>query len=191
MNTEICKEIIRKEKVELSERDAILKLVIDEHHEITREFKNDPHWGQLKRVISDETIGKDIIKTVKFPLKEVDVSELEELRATTIPGFVLKEYDRYYYAEIERNFKIPLDLLNKKHKCDDIHVCMRLTAASDEMGGCGKVRSYSKCIERFDWITLGYETFNTNQDIFVVGECLHYVKSKTIKKVRNQSYTET
>ena len=63
-------------------------------------------------------------------------------------------------------------------------MCQRLTAASDKNGGCGKVRAYSRCIERFDWITLGYETFNTaNNDVFFVGECMNYIKANTSKKV--------
>lgn len=184
MNTEICKETIRKEIVTLSEREAILKYVVNEQHEIIREFKNDPHWGLLKRVISDNIICDDIVKTVKYPFKEVDTSQLEELRKSGIPGFVLKEYDTYYYAEIEKDIQIPLNLLKRRHKCDDIYVCQRLTAASDKNGGCGKVRAYSRCIERFDWITLGYETFNTaNNDVFFVGECMNYIKANTSKKV--------
>ena len=47
-------------------------------------------------------------------------------------------------------------------------------ATSNEAGGCETIRNGSRYIERYEWISDGYETFNTRYDAFVVGKCLRH-----------------
>ena len=58
-------------------------------------------------------------------------------------------------------------------------VCSRLSAESDEYGGCEKVRDFSSAgIEKYPWIRQGYETFATKYDCFVVTQCDHFRVNK-------------
>ena len=124
-----------------------------------------------KKVIDSEIIGK-------IPLKIISAIQLEEYRNSDIPGFVLKDRDTYYYTEI-RNFEVDVDDIIGEHKCSfGRYCCKHLSAASDADGGCAKVRGLSNTIEKYDFITLGYETFNTTHDVFVVLKCSHYVISE-------------
>ena len=106
-----------------------------------------------------------------LPLKEVTVEELQEARKTKTPYFVLKEYGKYYLAEIQHDFVFVSSKVLGGHMCS---YCDHVSAASDEDGGCVKVRQFSKCIERYPFILLGYETFNTVSNVFVVPQCTNY-----------------
>lgn len=111
----------------------------------------------------------------KIYLKKISVSELIKARRTEKPGFVLKDGDDFYYAQIDKNLKfLSQNLLGRKHLCSE--ACLRLSTAQDKDGGCEKVRNFSNYIERYDWIRLGYESFNTTQDAFVVMRCNHYIR---------------
>ena len=48
---------------------------------------------------------------------------------------------------------------------------------------CEKVWNLARYIEKYPWITKGYETFNTSVDTFFVAECLHYEKQEYPKPV--------
>lgn len=125
----------------------------------------------IKKVINSEVIGKN-------SLKIISTMQLEEYRNSNIPGFVLKDKDTYYYAEI-RDLEVDVDDIIGEHKCSfGKYCCKHLSAASDDDGGCAKVRGLSNNIEKYDFITLGYETFNTTHDVFTVLKCSHYVRSK-------------
>lgn len=126
-----------------------------------------------------EFLSKKLIEDVSwdqvFPLKEVSNEELRTYRKSGNPGFVLKLGEKLYYTELTEDISLfAMDLLGK-HKCvDGDKICKRLSALSDEEGGCAKVREFSTGIERYDWIAKGYETFGTKHDAFVVVECDHY-----------------
>lgn len=113
-----------------------------------------------------------------FTLKEVSDEELKAYRNSGTPGFVLKMDEKMYYARIPVNLNLVTANLLGSHMCAHSKtVCKRLSALSDEEGGCAKVRECSCCIERYDWITRGYETFGTKKDVFVVISCNHFEKS--------------
>lgn len=122
-----------------------------------------------KKLIEDASWYKD------FQLKEVSSEELVTYRKSGVPGFVLKLGDKFYYTELMADISLfALNILGQ-HKCVcGETVCKRLSALSDEEGGCAKVRDFSYGIERYEWITKGYETFGTKHDMFVVVECDHY-----------------
>ena len=112
-------------------------------------------------------------------LVSVSAEEIAEIRRSGAPSFVIKVDGQLYYGSTD---KVTLGAysLCGAHQCGS---CNRLSAASDEKGGCAKVRNCSKGIERYPWITTGYETFNTKHDSFVVGNCLHYEQYPTRKKI--------
>ncbi len=142
--------------------------------------------------IQDHTLYVDmyLIETVKFkirevsgshkilsiPLKEITEDELSALRKSIIPSFVLKEYDKFFYAEVPASLNFYTSNLLGFHKCAQVGtMCMHMSPAPDELGGCAKVRAKSTTIENYPWIRVGYETFNTAHDVFCVCRCQHYI----------------
>ena len=110
-----------------------------------------------------------------IPMWEVSKQELIALRKEKNPGFVLKLGNRLFYAniwQVPKNIRLVLDGDLSQHICSS---CCRLSAASDEEGGCAKTRALARHIERYEWITLGYETFNAlSGDVLYVLKCNHF-----------------
>lgn len=94
-----------------------------------------------------------------------------------------KAEKKFYYTRIPKDISFLSSNILGTHQCTIAGSdCRHLYAASDEHGGCAKVRNHSKCIERYPWFTMGYESFNTNYDSFVVVNCLHYEQCPPGKK---------
>lgn len=130
---------------------------------------------------STRSVLKEQVTPLIYKLKEVSKNELIEYRQLNIPSFVLKYNGKLYYTQVDFNINfIALNLLNR-HMCGKN--CCHLSAASDENGGCLKVRQYSQGIENYPWITYGYETFATIHDSFVVADCSHYKMCSPQKKL--------
>lgn len=125
----------------------------------------------------------EIIESLSIDLTEVSLEELATYRKSKIPSFVLKIDGKLYYSSIPEDLNLyPYNIMGK-HQCAIVaHECRRLSAASDENGGCEKVRNFSQKIEKYPWITIGYETFNTEHNSFVVLNCLHYESHKKNNK---------
>ena len=124
-----------------------------------------------------------------IPLKEVTLEEIEEIRKlqksknldSTL--FLFKEYGRYYLALLKPNFSVMATNIY-----DDVHLCREcahLSALSDELGGCKKVRHCWKRIERYSFIDVGYQTikrpsFNPDgsltcsSEVFCVCKCENF-----------------
>ena len=129
----------------------------------------------MKSSKNQEPIKTSVERIESFPLREVTVEQLKMIRAAKIPGFVLKENDTLYFAKINEDVHIMSENILGKHRCAiPGEECRRLSAAKDEDGGCAKVRNCATYIERYPWITLGYETFCTRQNALVVIDCNHY-----------------
>ena len=112
---------------------------------------------------------------MKYPLAEITLEQIKELRKTDIPSFLLKEDGKYYFAKIPKQLNFTSSNLMGMHCCaNSLNTCHHLSAASDEDGGCAKVRGFSRGIERYPWITMGYETFNVCHGCFVVLKCNHF-----------------
>lgn len=130
-----------------------------------------------------------------FRFQDVSVQELEELRKSETAGLVLKIDGRLYYAEISKDVNLSSANYFGNHMCSFNNVtCKRLSAATDEEGGCAKVRDFSCGIERYDWITRGYETFGTTHDVFVVAQCNHFEKCpprKSVSVIRKKELHES
>lgn len=126
-----------------------------------------------------------IEKSLNVKLIEITLEELVKLRMGSFPFLVLKNDGKFYFSEVERNFNPSFDSIGI-HMCSyGSTVCHRLSAATDENGGCAKVRDRLG-IEMYPWISDGIETVNTQNDSFIVLSCLHHQISDSRKK-----YTDT
>ena len=154
--------------------------------------------GELKVIVTEQLVdGKNCFENRKefiFPLQEITKTELFGKRLSGKPGFVFKADGKYLYAQIPKEFNfVHAELLpGAQHQCS-CHpgkTCSRMSAASDEDGGCHKVRDLSvdttrgitpqklkpaKRIEKYPFILKGYETFNTDYESFGVLECSNYI----------------
>ena len=107
----------------------------------------------------------------EIPAKKVNKEELLLARLSGNPIFIYKKHDDVYVAELVGELK-GVASENSKHECSNIkYTCKRLSALSDEQGGCEKVRDKNKYIENYDWIEEGYQTFNTENNLFIVLKC--------------------
>lgn len=144
---------------------------------------------------NDEIISEDIIKELNFPLSLSSQDEIFSARLSTAPGFILKVENLLYYSQIPYNLN--LKAVSFSHLCAiNNSECSHLIATPSILGGCPKVQdrfiefydkndSYSsyidtledsKRIEKYDFISLGFETFNTISNTFCVIKCNNYEK---------------
>lgn len=141
---------------------------------ITRKLH--PATNKPTMIVSKKQIAEEVEPLI-FPLTEVTSEELDNYRKHKISSFVLKVDGKLYYTAIPEELSFVSSNILGVHQCAVTgNSCNRLSPASDEEGGCEKVRNFSNYIERYPWITTGYETFHTNHDSFVVVNCLHFEK---------------
>lgn len=129
--------------------------------------------------ISREKISEAKTNSYDLQLTKISAEELKEKRIEKIPSFVLKQNGILYYTEIHHNWNLMASGILGHHMCSDCH---RLSAASDEEGGCEKVRRRSTGIERYSWIQKGFETFGTKCNALVVTECSNFEPYPVQKK---------
>lgn len=161
---------LRMEKV-ISEYELVPKKTVNSDSDMSVVArKNEKEEKYFKRLLHEE------IKPLSFPLIPVTADQVAMCREKGISSFVYKLNGDLFWAKIPNNIAfISSDLLGGTHKCAvSGNVCQHATAASDEAGGCEKVRNGSCYIERYDWIPTGYETFNTKHDSFLVVRCLKH-----------------
>lgn len=180
-------EKIEKEKIERSFRvtpgAALVLRVNQEIREIEEIRKVNIKTGEPGHIVAKNEIKKEI-KWIEFPLTEVTPEKILEYRKKGVPSFVLKIDGKLYYSEINKRMNfLKTNFFGEPHQCAIIGAeCKRLSPASDENGGCAKVRALVRYIEKYDWIRTGFETFNTSYDNFKVADCEHYVKSPNKKR---------
>ncbi|MBQ9267097.1 MAG: hypothetical protein IJ217_02290 [Clostridia bacterium] len=105
-----------------------------------------------------------------IPFKEINPARINVLRKNGKPGALLKRKGKYFYAELPGK---KVEISNSVHRCHD---CEFLCAASDENGGCQKVRDLKKRLEKYDDVTFGIETFNVDNELSqcIVFKCTKY-----------------
>lgn len=125
----------------------------------------------------------------QYPFRRVTKAQLWALRGSDVkvPSLVLKKGDKLYWAKIPKGLSLQgLNLYT--HKCG---MCRRLSPLPEDQGGCLKVARFATGIEDFDFVLEGYESFNTNHDVFVVGKCSSYEperhRPKPEAKQRNEA----
>lgn len=177
---EIKKSIIRKERFELELIVGVklTKYRVVEEYEVIRE--TDKSLGIIDKFVSSTVISTTKHVVSEYPMKSIELDEVQELRNNKKAGLLVKIDDQYYYAKITPGMKFTSDVLLGPHMCSD---CKRMSANTDERGGCAKVRNY-RCnhIEKYGFITEGYESFNTHQNCLVVVKCANYEKNQTFKQ---------
>ena len=137
--------------------------------------KTNKRYKAVSRKLIDEEKLK--IEKVTYPLVEVSSDEIDEYRKKRISFLVLKVQGKYYFTEIPKNMNFLSANILGMHMCAKIgHECKRLSAASDENGGCQKIRDINEHINKYPWITDGFETYNTVVTVFKVAKCEHYEK---------------
>lgn len=133
-----------------------------------------PETHEPVRPVGEKKLVSSNFEETRFPLKKISAEELAEYRMAEIPSFVLKTEDGLFHTEVPKEVNLVSSKLLGEHKCGNCH---RLSDA-----GCLKVRERSTGIERYPWIPLGYETFATGHDCFVVAKCLWWQKCPPYRK---------
>ena len=166
--------------ISLNETSSLIVKRTISTYRITRLTERFYHYSSY---IKRDLLGSKS-KILVFPLVPTNREELLKYRRLKIPSIILKKDGVLYYGRIPNNLTFPEVEFIGEHLCaKPAHECTRLSAASNEYGGCAKVRNRSRGIEYYRWITDGFETFGTQKDAFIVINCQHY--SSTIKqKVR-------
>ena len=134
-----------------------------------------PKTNKPSKVIRQEMVA-ETIEPLVLNLVEITPEQLDEKRKNGTPSFVLKTNGNFYYSEIPDKINLMSFNLLGHHQCAVVNKeCSRLNAASDENGGCARIRDQYERIEKYPWITTGYQTFNTKHDCFFVIDCEHYI----------------
>jgi len=182
--TRIKTETNRKLRLEGVEALQLVEETIDS--EITVQKAPAKNGKTSTKEIYRNIVDKKTEVLKSLELSQVSAEELRRFRIRGIPSFVLKLDEKLYHCIIPKSLKFVGANLVGTHKCKD---CRRLSGAPDEYGGCAKIRENSTCIEKYPWITKGFETFGVTPDSFVVGECLHF-KSYSEKKSKFEEKKE-
>lgn len=154
-------------------------------------------------------IIKSDSKTLIYHLSKVTEEELFQHRLSKKPGFVFKKEGNLFYTSIPKDLSLISCRSLGAHVCAHSgSACRHLYAKKECDGGCSKVRDnsllchrrngyttakalkLSSRIEKYNFITLGFESFNTLQTAFVVLNCSNYANSptrhkKTVMQINN------
>ena len=127
-------------------------------------------YGITKTPIASNTQGYSI------ELNKIMPNDIPTLRKSGKPVFICKELNQYWYCELpSRSLIISATKFGVEHKCALMdHECNRLSAASDEDGGCLKVRNRVLNLARYPFVTRGFQTYNLVEDCCVIVECCNY-----------------
>lgn len=161
-----------------------LKLIVKQTVERTEKVYNVDENGKEHFSHKNGVTRKN--EMVEFPLTEVSVDAIQELRDSGNPVFLYKENNKLYYTELPA--KIHYDvLLAGEHQCASATSdCRRLSAETDERGGCKKVRDRHLKLENYPFIKKGYQVFNTSNNCLVVLECKNFEETPS-KQINNES----
>ena len=129
---------------------------------------------------------------VKYEFQEVTLKELLRYRRSGVPGVVYKEGNSLFYADFQAGTENCFAGAVCNHVCGKAgSECKHLSTASDEKGGCAKVRdvfipsfhhmnaisiAQGKMLEKYDFIENGIEIFNSPHFLLNVTRCRRYEK---------------
>ena len=128
--------------------------------------------------------------TLEYDFREIDEETLLSYRMSEKTGIVMKEGEKLFFSESDKNAKTLVRDI--PHMCGKVGCeCKRLSAASDENGGCAKVRDASltlsernnkiatkrsKRIEKYPFVECGFEMINNEDGFLVIAKCSNYEK---------------
>lgn len=163
---------------------------------------------ELKRYCKTIKIGflegeTRLIETQILKFEKVSANEVVEKRCKKESGIVMIYFGEIFFAKAPKYIKISkMSELLTNHKCRD---CMRLSAKSDEEGGCQKVRDFpikyipkgtenqeedastritkrdvidSMRIEKYPFVTFAMESINTSAPEILITDCKNFRKYK-------------
>lgn len=128
------------------------------------------------------------IRNCNYLLARKTKKQINALRQEGRPLLIVKENGILYAGTIYGMYFNS----NSGHLCSrGGETCDRLSAKTDEEGGCRKVRQRSRGIEVCDFITRGFEAVHTEQkcDCLVVEECENFrpsPKDKSLSPLERQ-----
>lgn len=143
-------------------------------------------------------------KTV-LPLQKISKEDLLNIRTLGIPGFVLKLEKTLFYTQISKDFPqiAKLEGFLENHECRDCKKLGTYDCSKTSDGALSFVLRYrskdfkkavkiSQRIEKYDYITYGFETFNVTYESFVVFNCKNVEKSTTKKsRISDESFRKS
>ena len=165
----------------LKDETLVIKKITERHAKMYKiDSDGKPHFLQKMNL-------ERITEKIDIPLKEISVKEIKALRKSTKCIFLYKNNGKYYYTEMPTRLHIwELDV--GEHQCASANNdCKRLSAKSDEEGGCKKVRDHKLELENFPFIKRGYQVFNTQDNCFVVLDCANH-ETISARYVNNQNF---
>lgn len=167
------------QNIRLNDFSSIQATRVTTETEITMRRYGDLLRGFDKKILNTKT------ETLKSELSPINSNDIEALRNNKDNAyFLLKCEGKFFVAKIPKDASLMSCRILGHHKCASIgEECKRLSAASDEDGGCKKVRNRVKRLEDYPWIISGYQTIGCKYDnTFVVVNCLNYEKEEGRKK---------
>lgn len=147
---------------------------------------DDVYANIQRRLLSDHVLcdvneKNEVVGT--YPLRKVNVNDLEKLRSNGKPGLILKYsvikgYPEYWYTEIPKSFS----LVSKKwfhHSCSECKLLGTAEAANLKVCVWAKSIKQAQQFENFEYIDVAIETFNTMKyklpPVLKIRECGHFV----------------
>jgi hypothetical protein len=127
------------------------------------------------------------------PISRVTEKEALNLRRHEKLGFILKMGDKIYYAKLPPEAKFLFQRIFTKHLCS---TCAHCFARPSSEGGCEKIMDPdfywygdhigtimeniigSKRIEKYPFIQRGFQTFNIDEQDFIIAACKNYCAEK-------------
>lgn len=112
--------------------------------------------------------------------REISLEQLKRIRESTLPALILKMDERFFFCKVPYDLDIFSSDAGGKHQCAD---CNRCSAASDEDGGCQKVRELkNRRIENYNFVTKALQTVHTKHDTIRILGCANWEAYPSRKK---------
>ena len=176
------KELKSFSALRIEGHDALIAL---ERHEVwnyvTRGSMGNPKLTE-KILVSEEKIEHYL------NFKEVSKEELLKIRTNSYsaipkqPGFILKENGVFYYTPIPSRLHFSEDFCKGRiHLCCD---CARMHALPFDKGGCNKALDRKLRIDKYSFISDGYEIFGTTNNAMPVFKCQYFQKEEPRKNTK-------
>ncbi len=193
MSTEFKTSKRQRLVTELSPDFCTITLTMFEIKETYKIETSNETTPRRKRIeISKELFSSSAKEAHKWTLKSISVEELRDIRNREIPSLVIKKAGMLYYTQLNEKTKLKFafeSINGIQHMCSAD--CNGFNGNS-ENGLCEKVMSqYCDGIERYDFITEGYELFHKKKvpSALIVVECSNYSLSETsrMRKMDNSN----
>lgn len=153
---------------------ASQSLTIEEYIKRSRwKFTYDTNSNGTKTSTRKELVSSSTELVATHQLTEVSKKALKKMRTIPSPFFIYKEGEKLYVCPVPCELTFQTDFMGA-HMCALHGCCKRLSPLPDEEGGCAKVRNQATGIENYPWITRGFETCNTGNDVLKVLDCDHF-----------------